>query len=461
VGLKKSNMASQLEPAAAPKSGRDIFGHPRGLTTLAGTELWERISFHGMVALLTLYMADQLLLPGHIEKVVGFRAYRQVLEWITGPLSVEALATQTFGLYIGLIYFTPVLGGLIGDRILGRRNAVILGCVLMTFGHFCMAFDKSFLLALLLLILGAGFLRGNLIAQVGGLYKDGDARSTHAMQIYYAMVNLGGFVAPLITGALGQSYGWHYGFGFAGIGMLVGLIIYLVGAPYLPPGLPRRLAAQRRSLSRAERDTVVALLILMPLLTLYWVVNSQEWNTYNLWARDHVDLSLFGWHMPVAWLQSFSALAAVVLVPVVLLFWRWLAAKGREPDEIGKLTLGCLIMGAFTACDALLTLIFGAPNQVPLLWIVCTSMGESFGYLHVQPVAIALFARMAPPSMKAMMIGVYFLAIFFGGLISGRLGGLYDHWSATNFWLLHAGMVCTAGLLFPVFGKGLRRLSAR
>jgi POT family proton-dependent oligopeptide transporter len=400
-------------------------------------------------------------LPGHIEKIVGFAAYRHILEWITGPLTVEALATQTFGLYIGLIYFTPVLGGLIGDRILGRRNAVILGCVLMTFGHFCMAFDQSFLLALLLLILGAGLLRGNLIAQVGGLYRDGDARSTHAMQIYYAMVNLGGFVAPLITGALGQSYGWHYGFAFAGIGMLVGLIIYLVGARYLPPGSPRRIAAQNRSLSGAEHQTVVALLLLMPLLTLYWVVNSQEWNTYNLWARDHVDLLVLGWHMPVAWVQSLSSLAAVVLVPVVLLFWRWLAAMGREPDEIGKLTLGCLIMGAFTACDALSTLIFGAPHQVPFLWIVCTNLGESFGYLHVQPVAIALFARMAPPSMKAMMIGVYFLAIFFGGLISGRLGGLYDHWSATNFWLLHAGIVCAAGLLFPVFGKTLRRLSAR
>jgi POT family proton-dependent oligopeptide transporter len=360
-----------------------------------------------------------------------------------------------------LIYFTPVLGGLIGDRVLGRRNAVILGCVLMTFGHFCMAFDQSFLLALLLLILGAGLLRGNLIAQVGGLYRDGDARSTHAMQIYYSMVNLGGFVAPLITGALGQSYGWHYGFAFAGIGMLVGLIIYLVGARYLPPGSPRRIAAQNRSLSGAEHQTVVALLLLMPLLTLYWVVNSQEWNTYNLWARDHVDLLVLGWHMPVAWVQSLSSLAAVVLVPVVLLFWRWLAAMGREPDEIGKLTLGCLIMGAFTACDALSTLIFGAPHQVPFLWIVCTNLGESFGYLHVQPVAIALFARMAPPSMKAMMIGVYFLAIFFGGLISGRLGGLYDHWSATNFWLLHAGIVCAAGLLFPVFGKTLRRLSAR
>jgi POT family proton-dependent oligopeptide transporter len=454
-------MAALTQLQAAPESGKDLFGHPRGLAALAGTELWERISFHGMVALLTLYMADQLLLPGHIEKIVGFAAYRHFLESITGSLTVEALATQTFGLYIGLVYFTPVVGGLVGDRLLGRRNAVILGCVLMTLGHFSMAFDQSFLLALVLLILGAGLLRGNLIAQVGGLYSDGDARSTHAMQIYYSMVNLGGFIAPVITGALGQSYGWHYGFGFAGLGMLVGLVIYLVGARHLPQAAPRQTITQQRGLSSVERHTVVALLLLMPLLTLYWVVNSQEWNTYNIWARDHVNLTILGWHMPVPWVQSLASLSAVALVPVVLLSWRWLAARGREPDEIGKLSLGCLIMAAFTACDGVSTWIFGAPHQVPLLWIVITDIGESIGYLHVQPVAIALFARMAPSSVKAMMIGVYFLAIFFGGLISGRLGGLYDHWSAANFWLLHAGLVCLAGMLFPFFGKSVRRLSAR
>ena len=454
-------MPVQPERALEPRSAKDILGHPRGLATLAGTELWERISFHGMVALLTLYMADQLLLPGHIEKIVGFDTYRHLVEIITGPLSIQALATQTFGIYIGLIYFTPVIGGLLGDRLLGRRNAVILGCILMTLGHFSMAFDQSFLLALLLLILGAGFLRGNLIAQVGALYSDGDTRSTHAMQIYYFMVNLGGFVAPLITGALSQSYGWHYGFGFAGIGMLVGLVIYLVGARHLPQGAPRKVVARERRLNATERRTVAALLLLMPLLTLYWVVNSQEWNTYNIWAQDHIDLAILGWQMPVAWVQSLASLAAVALVPVVLLFWRWLAAMGREPDEIGKLKLGCLIMAGFTALDGLSTWIFGAPHQVPLLWIVITDLGESFGYLHVQPVAIALFARMAPPTIRAMMIGVYFLTVFFGGLISGRLGGLYDHWSATNFWLLHAGIVCLAGVLFPVFGKSLRSLSAR
>jgi POT family proton-dependent oligopeptide transporter len=202
---------------------------------------------------------------------------------------------------------------------------------------------------------------------------------------------------------------------------------------------------------------VRSLALLLPLQTRYWVVNSQEWNTYNLWARDHLDRGLLGWQMPVAWVQSLGGLVAVVLVPVVLRFWRYLASKGREPDEIGKLVMGCLIMAAFTACDGFATLVYHGPHQIPFLWIVVTSLGEGFGYLHVQPVAIALFARVAPTALKGMMIGVYFLSVFFGSLISGRLGALYEHWSASNFWLLHAAIVAAAGVLFPLFGGPLRR----
>lgn len=434
---------------------RDILGHPRGLTTLAATELWERISFHGMVALLTLYMAEQLLLPGHIEHIVGFAGFRAAIESVTGPLSVQALAAQIFGLYIGLIYFTPVFGGLIGDRLIGRRNAVALGALAMTGGHFCMAFDQSFLLALLLLIVGAGLLRGNLLAQVGHLYAEGDRRRVEAFQIYYSMVNLGAFFAPLITGALGQSYGWHYGFGFAGFGMLLGLVIYLMGQKNLPADLPKASRPAARRMTGAERRTTLVLLLLVPVLSLYWIVNSQEWNVYNLWARDHVDLTVGGFQMPVPWVQSLAAIACVILVPVVLGFWRWLARGGWEPDEFGKLAMGCLIVGAFTAWDASGTVVFG--EKMPFLWILVSNLGISFGYLHVQPVAIALFARSAPKPVNAMMIGVYFLAIFLGSTISGRLGGLYDTLSAAEFWLVHAALVGAAGLIFLALGPVLRR----
>src|SRR3954470_22752458 len=191
--------------AAAPLEfdlPKEAFGQPRGLWVLAGAELWERISFHGMQALLVLYMAGVLFLPGHVEHVAGFAQFRGAVETVTGPLSVQALAAQTFGLYIGLVYFTPVLGGAIGDRLIGRRAAVTIGAVLMTCGHFSLAFDESFLAALLLLILGAGLLRGNLSAQVKSLYADGDRREADAFQLYYVGINIGAFIAPILTGAL-------------------------------------------------------------------------------------------------------------------------------------------------------------------------------------------------------------------------------------------------------------------
>src|SRR5690349_7413942 len=165
-----------------------------------------------MQALLVLYMVEQLLLPGHVEHVVGFAGFRATVQSVTGPLCSQALAFQIFGLYIGLIYFTPLLGGLLGDRLMGRVRSIALGALLMSAGHFCLAFDESFLLALLLLILGAGCLRGNLAPQLGELYAKEDRRRTAAFQAYGATINIGAFIAPIVTGFLGQAYGWHFAF---------------------------------------------------------------------------------------------------------------------------------------------------------------------------------------------------------------------------------------------------------
>ena len=427
---------------------RRAFGHPTGLIPLAGTELWERISFHGMLALLTLYLAEQLLLPGHVEKIVGFPAFRATIEAVTGHLSTQALAAQIFGLYIGFIYFTPIFGGLIGDRLIGRRNAVMLGAALMTLGHFAMAFDQSFLLALLLLILGAGFLRGNLIAQVGRLYEEGDPRLAAGMQIYVAMVNMGGFIAPIVTGLLGQTWGWHFGFGFAGFGMLIGLATYIAGAKYVPADPPREAAAIVRPLSRDEWRTISILVGLLPVLTLYWIVNSQEWNVYNLWTRDHVDLNLGGWRMPVAWIQSLGSITCVFLVPLVLGLWERWERAGRLVSGLSKMAFGCAVMAIFTVLDGAASWIFGPHAKIPLLWVVMDNLGESFGYLFVVPVAIAFYTRHAPKPVNAMMIGVYYLSIFAGSLISGRLGGLYETLSPSAFWIVHAGIVAFAGVIF-------------
>ncbi|MGH8262530.1 MAG: peptide MFS transporter [Steroidobacteraceae bacterium] len=446
-----------VAPIAAAPGDREILGHPRGLVVLAGTELWERISFHGMQALLVLYMVGQLLLPGHVEHIVGFARFREIVESVTGPLSPQALASQIFGLYVGLIYLTPIFGGLLGDRLLGRRRTVALGALLMTAGHFCMAFEQPFLLALLLLILGAGCLRGNLISQVGNLYAKDDHRRAAAFQIYYIMLNTGAFVAPLITGTLAQEYGWHYGFGFAGLGMLAGLVIYLTGQRHVPADRPRGVAVVRTRLAAIERRVVLWLILMLPLLTLFWIAQSQVWNTYNLWVRDHVDLMIAGWKMPVPWLQAVDSLAVIVMVPPVLLLWRWQAGRSSEPDDFGKLGIGCLIFAAGMAWLAASGTIINGAGRVPLPWALAFHILSNVGYIYFAPIAIALFARSAPATVNSMMVGVYYLSMFAGSIISGRLGGLYEKLPAARFWLLHAAIVATGGLLILLVARRLRR----
>jgi POT family proton-dependent oligopeptide transporter len=452
-------MAATAVRARISSPRGELFGQPRGLWVLAGTELWERISFHGMQALLVLYMVGALLLPGHVEHVAGFAAYRRAVEAVTGPLSVQALAAQTFGLYVGLIYFTPVIGGWVGDRLIGRRASVILGGLLMTSGHFSLAFDRSFLLALLLLILGAGLLRGNLPAQVKSLYEDGDRREADAFQIYYVGINLGAFIAPIVTGALAKYYSWHFGFGFAGFGMLIGLLLYLIGSRHLPKQERRSAAAPaapKAKLTPGERRRVAALLALCPLLTCFWVAQSQVWNVYNLWVRDHLQLRIGGFEMPIPWLQSLDGIAPILVMPLFLALWRRQATKGREPGDLSKMAIGCLIFGAACAWLAAAPLVSGADGRAPLLWAVAFHLSSNIGWLYLTPIAMAFFAAQAPPRLRGTMLGVNYLNAFFGSVISGRLGGLYEQLTASQFWLLHAAIVAGGGLILLVLARPLR-----
>jgi POT family proton-dependent oligopeptide transporter len=223
----------------APARATELFGHPKGLTFLFSTEMWERFSYYGMRTLLVLYMVKHLLLPGQAETVIGYGALKAALEFIFGPLGVQPLSSHIYGLYTAFVYLTPVIGGLIADRWLGQRRTVVAGAVLMAIGHFMMAFEPLFLLALLVLILGNGAFKPNISTQVGSLYAPGDPRHDRAFSIFYVGINIGAFFSPLVCGTLGESYGWHYGFAAAGIGMLIGTLIYVAGWPTLPPDAPR------------------------------------------------------------------------------------------------------------------------------------------------------------------------------------------------------------------------------
>src|SRR5215212_4397174 len=227
----------QPTDAIAQNSPPEFLGHPRGLAVLFATEMWERFSYYGMRALLVLYMVKYLLQPDQVGSVLGYGAIKAALEVVSGAMSVQAVASQIYGLYTGLVYLTPVFGGLLADRYLGQRRTVIVGAVLMAAGHFMMAFEALFFLALLTLILGNGAFKPNISTQVGGLYAPGDRRRDRAYSIFYVGINLGAFLAPLICGTLGEEVGWHYGFGAAGIGMTLGLLIYAYAmrSHVLPP----------------------------------------------------------------------------------------------------------------------------------------------------------------------------------------------------------------------------------
>ncbi|MFL5298142.1 MAG: peptide MFS transporter [Phenylobacterium sp.] len=445
-------MTSITGEPIAPATPREFFGHPRGLVVLAGTELWDRISFHGMQALLTLYMARELLLPGHVERIVGFPAFRRVIEGVFGHLTTQGLATQIFGLYVGLVYFTPMLGGLLGDRVLGRRRTVALGALLMTGGHFCMAFDQSFLLAMLLLILGAGCLRGNLQPQVGELYGPKDRRRAVGFQLYASMINLGAFIAPILTGGLGQAFGWHVAFGFAGAGMLLGLLIYLAGQRELPPDILRGPSAPTAPLTPAEWRRVWLLLGLVPLAACFWIAQSQVWNTYNLWVADHIELQVASFSVPVPWLQALDGLSPFICLPPMLMFWRRQAARGREPGELIKAGIGCLIFGASTLWLAGAPLLVDAHGRTPLLWAVAFHLASNLGWLYFTPTMTALFSRVAPARIVATLMGVNVASAFLGSTISGRMGSLYETLTASQFWMLHAAVVTGGGLVLLLIG---------
>src|SRR5499426_883021 len=267
------------------RAANDLFGHPRGLTFLFATEMWERFSYYGMRALLVLYMVKLLLLPGHAENVIGLAALKYLLESIFGPLGVQPFASQVYGLYTGLVYLTPVFGGMLADRVLGQHRTILLGAAMM-------ALEPLFLFALTMLILGNGAFKPNMSAQVGTLYAPGDQRRDRAYSIFYVGINLGAFFAPLVCGTLGEELGWHYGFTAAGIGMTIGLITYLAATPTLPPDeLHQAIATgtEHAPLTRSEWRGILALLVLFVPTTLFWATYEQQGNTIALWADDHTD----------------------------------------------------------------------------------------------------------------------------------------------------------------------------
>ncbi|MGH6787907.1 MAG: peptide MFS transporter [Novosphingobium sp.] len=479
-----------------PASDRAFLGHPKGLGYLAFVEGCERFSYYSMQTLLVLYMVKYLLIPERMVGVIG-------LQWIQGALydgqQGQPLASAIFGDYSSLVYLTPIAGGLIADRWLGRRATLILGAVVMAIGHFLMAFEGMFLFALLSLIVGVGLFKGNIASQVGELYGPKDLRRAMAFQIFYIAINVSVIVAPLISGTLGEKVGWHYGFGTAGIVMVAGLLLYLKAGPWLPKdsraeksaaaadgvnsvtlmiwlvaafaalsglatvlpilatiGVSGRIGLAvaiglLASVQSQDRPRLLALLLLIPILALSMLTNQEIFNAYLVWADEHFQLTFFGTTLPTSYMITIDAALSFAMLAAVALYWKWRSDHGKwEPDEIGKMIIGSVFVIAGGLCLYIAALTQG-DGKIGLGWPLMFHLLNSIGFSHIMPVSLALFTKVAPRAILATVVGIYYLTFFSANKTVGIIGGWYSTMDTPSFWLVHVGTAAAGMAGFVAF----------
>ena len=410
---------------------KNWFGHPRGLSVLFLTEMWEMFSFFGMRAILVYYMTKHLNMG-------------------------QEYASLVYGGYAAFVYFTPVFGGMVADRWLGKRNSVVIGAVAMAVGHFMMSSEALFYPALITIALGNGLFLPTLASQIEGLYRDGDARSKSAYNIYYVGINLGGFLAPLVCGTLGEAYGWHWGFAAAGFGMLLSLVIYLAGGRYLPPE-PARGAAMRAinaPFNRAARDRFAFLIGVAAIVVIFRGAYEQNGNTIALWADTGIDRQLApGWVIPMTWFQSINSLAVFAFTPILVARWARLARRGVETPLLGKMAFGAVIVGvSYVALGIVAAWNEAHGTRASWVWLFAWFVVFTIGELYILPVGLALFGRLAPEGFRATSIATWFFAGFFGNLLAGALGTLWSVLSHGWFFALIGAVAGLSAVLLYMLG---------
>lgn len=487
------------------RNDRAFLGHPKGLGYLAFIEACERFSYYSMQTLLTLYMVNYLLTPARMDGVLGLNWLRS---WHYEGLNGQPLASAIFGDYTSLVYLTPILGGIIADRFAGRRVALFAGGLTMSIGHFLMAIEGAFLFALLALIIGVGLFKGNIASQVGALYKANDLRRAMAFQIFYIAINVSVIAAPLVSGTLGEKVGWHYGFGTAGIVMVLGVLLFLAGRPHLPveegesesigaagtlrtialatlvtaivigivfvAGILIALAALvplyfwlTRGLTRDERMRVLALILLIPAMAVALLTNQQIFNAYLVWGDRQFDLNvptiaflgIEGFKAPTSWLITVDATLSFSMLVAVAAFFKWYGTKWREPDELGKMIIGSVFTIAGGLCLYLAALTQG-DGKIGLLWPLMFHLLNSIGFSCILPVSLALFSKIAPRQINATVIGLYYLAFFSANKIVGEVGQLYSTMDTPTFWLLHVASAAVGLAAFALFKMFMSRRMA-
>ncbi|HEY0299782.1 MAG TPA: peptide MFS transporter [Rhizomicrobium sp.] len=449
---------------------KTLFGHPRGLTWLFTTEMAERFSYYGMRAILVLYLVNFLLLPGQAENAIGYAGIKSLFETLFNggePLGVQPFSSLIYGNYTAFVYLTPFFGGLIADRWIGQRYSVIIGGVTMAAAEFTLMEPRLFFVGLLLLIIGNGFFKPNISTQVGGLYKEGDSRIDRAYSIFYVGINVGAFFSPLICGSLAEdpAYGFKWGFFAAGVGMVLGQIVYVLALRTLPKDRIARTRAggePKKPLTSADWRAVVALILLCLPTSLFWATYEQQGNTISLWAEQFTDRALIpgviDWQIPVTWFQSFNPFMIFAFTPLIVLLWGWQSARGREPATVTKMALGNLLLALSYVVMAAAAYLTGPTGHASWLWLFAFFVVITLGELYLSPIGLALVARVSPPQILSMMMGLWFITSFTGNLLQGYIGSFFSRMDKVGFFLLCAGLGLLAALITWAFERPLRTI---
>ena len=434
---------------------REIGGHPAGLYVLFFVELWERFSYYGMRAILTLFLATAAIgeNPG------------------MGWSNTETLAF--YGWYTMLVYVASIPGGLLADKFLGAKKAVMVGGLLLCAGHLTLAFPSitAFYIGLGLIIAGVGCLKPNISTMVGGLYKQGDDRRDKGFYIFYIGINLGAFFGAIAVGAVAKYYGWHWGFGLAGIGMFIGQIVYMFGLKYLEgtgefigKGSATDQEAMRRPLTKIEKDRMLVMFLSFILIIVFWGAFEQAGGLMNLYTDQKTDLNLMGFEVPAAWFQSVNAFFIITLGTAVGSFWYWWKKSGKEGSSLFKMAVGLIIMGwgffFMTMATMEVKEVDGVVLQkASMIWLILAYLFHTIGELCASPVALSFITKLAPVKYASLMMGTYFAATGFGNKLAGLLG----EWSqsAGEFEIFTGiAVFCTVfGLIVVAMLKPLKRLT--
>ncbi len=424
-------MSASITQPLIPAGRRTLFGHPPGLTVLFLTQMWAEFSYFGLQALLVYYMTERL----------GFS---------------QAKSSLIYGTYGAAAFFSPFFGGIIADRWLGRTRSVTLGGLLMMGGHFAMAVPSLLIPALALVAAGNGLFLPPLAVQVGSLYATDDPRRAHAFSAYYMGINLGGLLAPLICGTLGEYAGWHWGFAAAGFGMLVGLAIYRGFARLLPPEPLAAPQAQRDAayaLTPQDRANLRSLAAIIAVVVLFRIGYEQSGNVIALWVAHQTDRTVSTFTIPATWFQAINPLLIIALTPVLIAWWGRQERRRGTANLLSRMSAGCLVAGAAMLVMVAAAWRFTQTGQpVSALWVVAYFVLLTIGELMVIPVGLSLVSALAPARLAAMAMGAWYIAEFLGSLLAGIMGAYWGQIPATAFFGLGAGAVLLAAVVLVWMG---------